>query len=61
MLPLIILTTQGIQFGIEEGYLEDSPEAIAEFLLDVKGLDPAQIGEVLGERWAWPVSFFRPS
>ena len=36
---------------IEEGFVEDSTEAVARFLKTTEGLDKAKIGEYLGEKY----------
>ena len=35
---------------IEEGFVEDSPEAVAKFLRTTEGVDKTMIGEYLGEK-----------
>ena len=39
---------KGLAFLIENGYVEDSPEAIAKFFFGNKALDPSGTGEIIG-------------
>ena len=44
-------TPQGIEYLVENGLLQESPEDVARFLYKGEGLSKAAIGDYLGERY----------
>lgn len=47
------VSSQGIQFLIENDLLKNTCEDIAQFLYKGEGLNKTAIGDYLGERWEW--------